>query len=409
MIDALVWAGALSRACASVGVDALAQPLGTALPLAPEPLTEPARFAALVRDAGIDSPFGDVTPERIRRTDVHAPSSNCVNSVLALDWRDESAGLPRSVFLKQPASDLATRLFANLIGFWRIECAVGRNLSRQLPIDTPKIYAVAEQRSRFVILMENLNERRDVKLFVNREMLEGLEVERARRCVRTLARLHAGFEGWPADRREAALPIALHPFLSPTLEPIMLAVNRLAVPRCAARAGGVFGEPEASMALRALAHWGALQCAWYREPLTLVHGDSHLGNFFEVGDDLGMLDFQGAHWSRGTRDVAYLLMNSMPADALAQHEKSLVETYVEARAELGAPIDADTAWNEYRGFSFQTLMTAVVSLGLGSFTDSDEVIAAMLERSVAAVRRLRFAEWLEESIANDRNTGDSKP
>ncbi len=45
-------------------------------------------------------------------------------------------------------------------------------------------------------------------------------------------------------------------------------------------------------------------------------------------------------------------------------------------------------------------MTAVVSLGLGSFTDSDAVIRAMLERSTAAVQRLDFAGWLDTLLAN---------
>ena len=45
-----------------------------------------------------------------------------------------------------------------------------------------------------------------------------------------------------------------------------------------------------------------------------------------------------------------------------------------------------------------TLMTAVVSRGLGSFTDSDAVMQAMLERSVAATRRLEFGAWLDARL-----------
>ncbi len=411
MHDRIIFARELARALKDVGADACAAPFGGALPLTPEPFTEPRSFDALMRDAGVSPWPADKPPERIRRTPREAPSSNCRNSVLALDWGAGSHDddRPDSVFVKQPSPDRATRVFANLIGFWKIECAVGKHLSTRLPIDSPTIWAVDERRSRFVIVMEDLAARPGTRLFVNRALTEGIDVELARRCVRTLARLHAGFEGWPAAEREAALPLALHPFLSPSLEPIMLAVNRLAIPRCAARSRGVLTETEAGMAQRALAHWPALQAAWYREPATLCHGDSHIGNFFESRGELGMLDFQGAHWGRGPRDVAYLLVNSMRADVLAQHEKSLVETYCEAREREGAPIDAAEAWHEYRGFSFQTLMTAVVSLGLGSFTDSDAVIDAMLERSVAAVRRLRFAEWLDEAIDRAPTTSEGRP
>ena len=111
-----------------------------------------------------------------------------------------------------------------------------------------------------------------------------------------------------------------------------------------------------------------------------------------------MIDFQGSHWSKGMRDVQYFLTNSMRPELLAEHERGLVAGYCQERARLGAPLGTDEAWEQYRGFSFQTLMTAVVSLGLGSFTDSDAVMRAMLERSVAAVRRLDFEAWLDAQL-----------
>lgn len=402
--DIGVFTRQLTRATTSVIGDAFASRLGRALPLTAEPFTRPAHFQHLINAAAASDWPASTAPKAIRITDQEAPSSNCQNSGLALDWGDapESRDRPRSLFLKQPSADLATQVFANLIGFWQIECAVCRNLSDQLPIDSPRIHAVDAHRSRFFILMENLQARGDVRLYVNRDFVAGIDVELAGRCLRTLARLHAGFEGWAPERREAALPISLHPFLSPSLQPIMLAVNRLAISRCQARAGDVFGDAEAELARRALAHWPALQRAWYPEPLTLLHGDSHLGNFFESGDgELGMLDFQGAHWGRGPRDVHYCLVNSMHPEVLAQHERALVELYAAERAAAGAPIDPELAWHEYRGFSLQTLMTAVVSLGLGSFTDSDDAMRAMLERSVAALARLDFSQWLEGCIADD--------
>ena len=67
----------------------------------------------------------------------------------------------------------------------------------------------------------------------------------------------------------------------------------------------------------------------------------------------------------------------MQPELLAQHERELVAFYAEESTRLGAPLSTEEAWEQYRGFSFQTLMTAVVSLGLGSFTDSDAVIRAI--------------------------------
>jgi hypothetical protein len=257
--------------------------------------------------------------------------------------------------------------------------------------------------------MENLLERPNTRLHVNRMLLDGADLGCARRCLSTLARLHAGFAGLDGVARERALPLDLHPFLSPSRKPVILAVNRLAAKPCHRRAPDVFDAELLALYLRALDQWEALAQWWYQEPLTLVHGDSHLGNFFETGSstatEMGMIDFQGAHWGQGIRDVAYFLVNSMRPELLADHEQALVEGYAEEVTRLGAALDSARAWDGYRAFSFQTLMTAVVSLGLGSFTDSDAVVSAMLERSVAATRRLDFAGWLQELVRIDAFSG----
>lgn len=39
-------------------------------------------------------------------------------------------------------------------------------------------------------------------------------------------------------------------------------------------------------------------------------------------------------------------------------------------------------------------MVAVVSLGLGSLTERDETVRTVLRRSLAAVDRLGFGDWL---------------
>jgi hypothetical protein len=53
------------------------------------------------------------------------------------------------------------------------------------------------------------------------------------------------------------------------------------------------------------------------------------------------------------------------------------------------------AWERYRAYSFQTLMVAVVSLGLGKLTEREATLRTVLRRSVAAVERVGFGEWLQ--------------
>jgi hypothetical protein len=405
--DRLTLARRIANALIDIGVDAAAYAAGRALPLSARALTEPAVFERVVRRGGRGADALPLRPRAIVPTALESPSSNCQNTIFETTWENEPGGPagPRSVFVKQSCADLPTRLFANVIGFWKIECAFCRNLASAVPIAMPRIYAVVERRSRFVIVMENLLDRPDTRLFVNRDLLEGVDRARAEHCLRALARLHAGFAGLPTAERERTLPYRLHPFLSPSLKPVMLAVNRLAVARCHERAPDTFDDDDAALYRRALDHWETLSDAWYREPLTLVHGDSHLGNFFETGDEMGMTDFQGAHWSKGIRDVQYFLINSMPADRRVEHERELVAGYCEEVTRLGAPLAVEEGWEQYRGFSFQSLMTAVVSLGLGSFTDSDAVIQIMLARAVSATRGLGFGAWLDATLEKQGGNG----
>jgi hypothetical protein len=51
-----------------------------------------------------------------------------------------------------------------------------------------------------------------------------------------------------------------------------------------------------------------------------------------------MIDFQGAHWGQGIRDVAYFLVNSMRPRLLVEHERALVECDAEVVTHLGAPL-----------------------------------------------------------------------
>ena len=75
--------------------------------------------------------------------------------------------------------------------------------------------------------------------------------------------------------------------------------------------------------------------------------------------------------------------------------KELIDHYIDALARHGIPLDPNEARERYRAYSFQTLMVALVSLGLGSLTERDETLRTVLARGLAAVDRLGFGEWLD--------------
>lgn len=400
--DGLVLGSRAARAMGRILSDRLAEGFGGALPRTPEQLARPEVVNALLRD---HAPAGaaPLPPVRaVRLTGVAFESSNCQNFAIELEFDAEAAEqsrLPRTAYVKLPCKELATRAFANTVGFWEVEATFCERIASRMPIRVPRVYAVARRGARFVLLLEDLRGLPGVRLFLNRDMAAGTSVERARLCLRTFAELHAAFWGWTQPRRDALVPARLHTYLGPGGREMTRALNAAAIAPAHAAAPGIFTKQHASLFRRATEKWDALIDAWYGEPLTLVHGDSHLANCFEYAADgprMGMLDFQGMHWCKGIRDVQYFLINSLEPELLARHEGELIDLYLAALAERGVSLDAEAARDQYRAFSFQTLMVAVTSIGLGSLTERDATVRTLLRRSVAAIDRLGFGAWLDD-------------
>jgi hypothetical protein len=82
---------------------------------------------------------------------------------------------------------------------------------------------------------------------------------------------------------------------------------------------------------------------------TLLHGDAHCGNVFELPDGPGFLDWQLVQRGHWARDLAYHLGSSLTVEDAEAHERELVEHYLECVAAAGgdAPAMSD-AWEQYR-------------------------------------------------------------
>ena len=370
---------------ALVGADAGLDRLGRALPLTPEELARPEVVSGL-----LGSPV-----RAARLTGVRFDSSNCQNFLVEIDDVD---GATRSLYAKLPARELGPRIFANTVGYWHLECTFCARVAPQVSVRVPRVEAVVERGSRFVLLLEDLTALPGIRMFVNTDMAAGTTLEQARLCLGALAELHAGFHDLDQAARDRLLPISLHPYLAPGRRAAMRTLNSAAIRQARRKAPHIVTAAIAATYERAIDQWDELVTRWYARPLTLVHGDSHLANCFEYGTPhgpaIGLLDFQGVHWSRGIRDVAYFLIHSLDADILAAHEGSLIDHYLAEMAGRGVDLDPDLARDEYRGFSFQALVVGVVAVGLGGFTEREATVSTMLRREVAAVERLNFGGWL---------------
>lgn len=412
MIDFFTIIWSLLRGVWRIAKDAVGDLTGSSLPYDSELVVQPVQLSRML-DAGALVDAAKVLPQEgekegdggapvvaVEQQNIPSISSNCVNLILRVQQAGKTT-LPASLFVKVPMPQLATRFFFSVINSWRLESYFFAHVARTLPFRTPVTYATQWQNSRFYLIQENLRDDPSVTLFVNPDMMQGPSLERVRACLDTFARLHSHYHAKSAAERDALLPLHLHPFLSRDMGTIAKNLNRLALAPCMKKRPGAVPEEVAEAYRKTIAHWDVLLAYWFSEPLTLLHGDSHLGNFFVSGEEMGMLDWQAAHWGKGIRDVQYFLIDSLPVDTLAQHEQALVAYYIERCAQYGVALDADTTWEQYRGFTFHTLVTIIVSVGFGALNEEQSVLMdEILARSVAAVERVDYATWLDSTLAD---------
>ena len=382
-----------------LAMDACADLFGGAMPYDPDKVATPVALSKLINEGLTDPDRRPVRITQLSQQDIPSVSSNCYNLVLSVE--EAEGKLPASVFVKLPMASYATRWFMNIIQSWRLESDFFRDVARDLPLRTPITYATAWRGSRFCLVQENLNIDPAVTLFTNPDMMEGPSLATVHLCLDALARLHCHHHGLSREQQEAVLPYRYHPFLSPQMGMISRTLNRMALEPVMRKHPGIIPPDVAQVYQRTVSEWPKLLKYWFGGPLSLLHGDSHLGNFFVNGNEMGMLDWQAAHWGKGIRDVQYFLSNSLPSDVLASCERDLITYYVGQRGHYGAPLDASDAWEEYRGFSFHPLMTLIVSIGFGGLNEEQNaVFTEVLRRAVASVQRLDYAHWLEGYLAN---------
>jgi hypothetical protein len=379
--------------------DALGDLAGVSLPFRARDVATGHTLSRLINSGALQPGRNPVVISSVQCQDIPSVSSNCHNLVLTIEQAGEPT-LPHSLFVKLPMESLTTRWFFTIINSWRLESYFFRHVARNLPLRTPITYATRSQGTRFYLVQENLHEDPTVELFTNLDMMAGPSLELTHRCLDTFARLHACHYGLSEQERDAILPLEYHLFLSPTMGLASRILNRLALKPCMKKRPGEIPADVVQAYQASVKNWDALLEYWFSGPQSLLHGDSHLGNFFVSGDEMGMLDWQAAHWGKGIRDVQYFLIDALPAEILAAHERELVAYYVQRRAHHGTAIDPEQTWQEYRSFTFHTLMTIIVSIGFGALNkEQDVLMVEILRRSVAAVQRVDYAGWLRDFLA----------
>lgn len=173
--------------------------------------------------------------------------------------------------------------------------------------------------------------------------LEPYSVDQAASSLRQLARLHA--ESW------GGAAVAGHRWLRNRLADIadtpIVPLDELQKLVEGERADGLPGELRDAEylqdSIRVLARDAATQ------PRSLVHGDAHAGNIFELGGMTALIDWQLLQLSSWALDIAYHIGAVLSIEQRRRNEADLLRTYREELTSLGVSAPAwDDMWLAYR-------------------------------------------------------------
>lgn len=310
---------------------------------------------------------------------------------LDVTYADAATPLPNRLFLKtqlQTVGDLPEETAAGLAEGGAAACMLRdetrfyRDIRPELSIETPTIYfADLVPRCQFIILCEDLGARH--ARIVRPD--GGLSLDDMHGLLRIMAQLHAKFWDSPRLAQGGDLDWIDHPvtgmmagfLLSDANEASM--IHQLNQPYKAEIFASLDADREE---LRR--QFSVLQQEMATGPITLAHGDAHVGNAYFLPDGtVGLLDWQMIRKASWAHDVGYAIVNALDTDARRAFERELLAYYRNEllAAGVSSPPDEHEMWRLYS-------LTPVWGLRLYGVTPaemySETIIDTQLRKFAAA-------------------------
>ena len=340
-----------------------------------------------LRSTGMDATVGSVR---------HSPIGEGVGmmsglELLELDYSQGDG--PSTMVLKMPATNEANLAVAQAFQLYRREVLFYLDVAERSSAWTPTVYYADLDGDDFVLLMEDLSHLR------LGDQVEGCGLDESRMGMVWLGKHHASFWGRVEDPTLDFLPYVAPSYSSEALEQgcrqgwdVMVDVF-----------GDVLPAHIRDMKDDYLAALPNLFGWMSTPPLTVVHGDFRMDNFF-FGDDpddepLVAVDWQGALRGRACQDIGYFMSGSVRTEVRREHERELIGLWHEQLTEQGVSgYSLDDAWEDYRRGVLYVWILAVVISGTLDPTNERGLawMAEMLRRSVAAIEDLDLVELLHE-------------
>jgi hypothetical protein len=313
---------------------------------------------------------------------------------LAVEWDEAgvSAGLPQQLFVKSTPLSAKNRAMVAALGMAVNEVRFYNEAAVELKGVAPHVwYAHAGVGARFLIVLD------DIVAAGGRPyaLADECDLTHAQGLVDAFAALHARF--WESPRLVGDLSWVRTWSTRTGYGVLKLFYSR-------GRRGALRRDrPEVTAAVRDVA--AALDRhadAYYREfeagPLTLLHGDSHLGNTFAWPDGRsGLLDWQVIWRGPGLREVAYWMTTGLEPELRRTHERHLLARYLDGLGAGGVKDvpSLDEAFDRYRLFAAEAWDAVAMTVNWPGLQAPENTDAAF-RRACAAVDDLETATLMNQ-------------
>jgi Ecdysteroid kinase-like family len=339
-----------------------------------EQLLTPAWLTAVLRPAGSQA---EVVAVRSRPLGVGVGLLSALDR-LELTWAGGTG--PQTVVVKRPPASDRTRAVGAALGMYRNEACFFASPAAETAIAIGCHHVQIDEATQdFLLVLDDMGDAAVV------DQVAGCPPDRAAETVAAMADHHAAFwdeaglggEGW------------LRPIDDPAFVQPLRDAYRQAWPGIRERFGPTLPAGAVTAGDRLFDRIPALAAALAAPPRTLSHGDFRLDNmFFAAGGRLRVCDWQLVDRSRGMRDLAYFLSQSLEPEVRAEVEGLLIELYLKRLADHGiSGYSGEEAWRDYRTATlFGFLYPVVAGEGLDLANDRSSLFTeVILRRSAAAV------------------------
>ena len=132
-------------------------------------------------------------------------------------------------------------------------------------------------------------------------------------------------------------------------------------------------------------HDDAIVELWDEGEQTLIHGDTHSGNQFVDGDQVGLYDWAVISRAPGIRDVSIYLGNSVPTEVRRAEQDAWLRAYRDVLVDEGVDAAAaDVLWDRYRRGVLYAWVAATTTASMGSRWQPIEIGMMGMERATQA-------------------------